>query len=124
MLRAHAAVLPPDEVYVAWKEEIDAIERLVNQLLDSARLDVVTLEKVPVVELNEVARMVAAQLAPIAVNAGKSIEVLPSNEPDDHQRLHRSARGRITQPCRKRHKAYGPWNRRFYRNFAARDPAG
>jgi len=57
------------------------MERLVNQLLDSARLDVVALEKGEVVELNQVARAVATQLGPLAINAGKSIEVLPASTP-------------------------------------------
>ena len=81
VLRAHAAVLPPDERYAAWKEEIDTIERLVNQLLDLARLDVITLEKGETVELNHVAQAVAAQIAPLAIKAGKSVEVLPANDP-------------------------------------------
>jgi signal transduction histidine kinase len=81
VLKAHAHILPDHDGLVAWKQEIDAMQRLVNQLLDSARLDVVALEKGQVVELNEVARAVAAQLAPIAVGAGKSIEVAPSSGP-------------------------------------------
>jgi signal transduction histidine kinase len=81
VLKAHAHILPEHDGLVAWKQEIDAMQRLVDQLLDSARLDVVALEKGQVVELNEVARAVAAQLAPIAVGAGKSIEVAPSSGP-------------------------------------------
>jgi signal transduction histidine kinase len=81
VLKAHAGILPAHDHLSAWKEEIDAMERLVNQLLDSARLDVVALEKGDVVELNQVARAVATQLAPIAVGAGKSIEVIPSSVP-------------------------------------------
>ena len=81
VLKAHAHILPEHDGLVAWKQEIDAMQRLVNQLLDSARLDVVALEKGQVVELNEVARAVAAQLAPIAIGAGKSIEVTPSSGP-------------------------------------------
>ena len=81
VLRAHAGVLPSDERFSAWQEEIDAMERLVNQLLDSARLDVVALEKGEMVELNQVARAVASQLGPLAINAGKSIEVLPASTP-------------------------------------------
>ena len=81
VLRAHAALLPPDERYAAWNEEIDTIEQLVNQLLNSARLDVVTLEKGETVELNHVARTVATQMAPLAIKVGKSVEVLPANDP-------------------------------------------
>ena len=80
VLKAHAG-LPAEDRYVTWKEEIDAMERLVNQLLDSARLDVVSLEKGETVELTQVARAVASQLGPLAINAGKSIEVVPASTP-------------------------------------------
>jgi signal transduction histidine kinase len=81
VLRAHAAVLPPGDRYATWKEEIDAIDRLVNQLLDSARLDVIKLEQGETVELNHVAQTVAEQMAPLAIKAGKSVEVFPANSP-------------------------------------------
>jgi len=81
VLRAHAAVLPADDRFAAWKEEIDTMERLVNQLLDSARLDVAAVEKGELVELNHVAQSVAAQMGPLAIKAGKSIEVLQANAP-------------------------------------------
>lgn len=81
VLKAHAGILPEHDRLSTWKEEIDVMERLVNQLLNSARLDVVSLEKDQVVELNQVARTVALQLAPIAVGAGKSIEVVPTSVP-------------------------------------------
>jgi signal transduction histidine kinase len=81
VLKAHAHILPAQDGLAAWKDEINAMERLVNQLLDSARLDVVALEKGQVVELNQVARAVASQLAPIAIGAGKSIEVISTSGP-------------------------------------------
>jgi signal transduction histidine kinase len=81
VLKAHTALLPQDERLQAWKEEVDAMERLVNQLLESARLDVIALEKNDVVEINEVAQGVIAQLAPIAVGAGKSVGLIASPRP-------------------------------------------
>ena len=81
VLKAHAHILPPQAGLSAWKEEIDAMERLVNQLLNSARLDIVALEKGQVVELNQVAQAVASQLAPLALGAGKLVEVIPTSVP-------------------------------------------
>ncbi len=81
VLKAHVGILPDVDRFSAWKEEIDAMDRLVNQLLDSARLDVVVVEKGEVVELNQVAQAVASQLGPLAINAGKSIEVIPAAAP-------------------------------------------
>lgn len=81
VLKAHTALLPQDARLAAWKEEVDAMQRLVNQLLESARLDIVALEKNEIVEINEVARGVAAQLAPLAVAAGKSVELIASSKP-------------------------------------------
>jgi signal transduction histidine kinase len=81
VLKAHTALLPQDDRLEAWKEEINALERLVNQLLESARLDVIALEKSEVIELNKVAEVVIAQLAPLAVSAGKSIALTASSKP-------------------------------------------
>jgi signal transduction histidine kinase len=79
VLKAHTALLPQDGRLAAWKEEVDAMQRLVNQLLESARLDVVALEKNELIEINEVARAVTAQLAPLAIAAGRSVELIASN---------------------------------------------
>lgn len=81
VLKAHTALLPQDDRLETWKEEVAAMERLVNQLLESARLDVIALEKNEVIEINEVAAMVIAQLAPIAVGCGKSIALSSSDKP-------------------------------------------
>jgi signal transduction histidine kinase len=81
VLKAHTALLPQDDRLGAWNEEVNAMERLVNQLLESARLDVIALEKNEVIELNKVAEVVIAQLAPLAVNAGKSIALMASSKP-------------------------------------------
>ena len=82
VLKAHAHILPEHDGLVAWKQEIEQpCSGSSTSFSNSARLDVVALEKGQVVELNEIARAVAAQLAPIAVGAGKSIEVAPSSGP-------------------------------------------
>ena len=79
VLKAHAGILPKSAELASLKDEIDAIERLVNQLLDSARLDVAIIDAQDVIELNSVAQSVASQLAPMAINKGKSIEVVPAS---------------------------------------------
>lgn len=81
VLKAHTALLPQDNRLEAWKEEVNALERLVNQLLESARLDVIALEANEVIELNKVAEMVITQLAPLAVGAGKSVALMASSKP-------------------------------------------
>lgn len=81
VLKAHTALLPQDTNLTAWKEEIDAMQRLVNQLLESARLDVFSLETTEIIEINEVARAVTAHLVPLAIAAGKSIELIASSRP-------------------------------------------
>ena len=62
-------------------EEIGSLERLVNQLLDIARLDVLQLEAGDVADLNQVATDVASHLGPAAINARRSIEVIAPDEP-------------------------------------------
>jgi signal transduction histidine kinase len=76
VLKAHAALLPESGDIVKLRLEIGALERLVNQLLDSARLDAIILEEGDTAELTSVAVAVAHQLGPLAVNSGKSIEVI------------------------------------------------
>jgi signal transduction histidine kinase len=81
VLKAHTALLPRDDRLDAWKEEVNALERLVNQLLESARLDVIALEANEVIELNQVAEIVITQLAPLAVSAGRSVALMASSKP-------------------------------------------
>jgi signal transduction histidine kinase len=79
VLKAHAGILPKSAELASLRDEIDAVERLVNQLLDSARLDVAIVDAHDVIELNSVAQSVASQLGPMAINKGKSIEVVPAS---------------------------------------------
>ncbi len=79
VIKAHAGILPKSVEIESLKEEISAVERLVNQLLDSARLDVVLVDPQDSTELNSLAQAVASQLGPLAINHGKSIEVVPSD---------------------------------------------
>jgi signal transduction histidine kinase len=81
VLKAHTALPLQEGSLEAWKVEVDAMGRLVNQLLESARLDVIALERNETIELNEVAQLVISQLAPLAVGARKSIALIASSEP-------------------------------------------
>jgi signal transduction histidine kinase len=81
VLKAHAAVLPPFEGSDALMDEICALERLANQLLDSARLDGLSVEPQEASDLNQLASDVASQLGPFAIAYGRSIEVLSAQGP-------------------------------------------
>lgn len=81
VLKSHVAILPYADQVWSLKEEIGAMERLVNQLLDSARVDALAVEAGQAVDLNQVAQVVAQQLGPIAINKGKSIEVISAGVP-------------------------------------------
>jgi signal transduction histidine kinase len=76
VIKAHVGILPASPEIEALKDEIRAAERLINQLLDSARLDVLLLDSNDVVDLNIIVEEVATQLGPMAVNSGRSLEVI------------------------------------------------
>lgn len=81
VLKTHVAVLPEFDGRDALVDEVDALGRLVNQLLDSARLEVLDVKPSEIVDLNEVAEETGTQLGPSAINAGRSIEVIKSAAP-------------------------------------------
>lgn len=77
VIKAHVGILPKSAEIESLKDEIRAAERLVNQLLDSARLDVLVLDAADLVDLNQIVHEVAVQLGPTAIKSGKSLEVVP-----------------------------------------------
>jgi signal transduction histidine kinase len=81
VLKAHVGILAKFEGHAELVEEINSLERLVNQLLDIARLDVLRLEADNVADLNRVATDVASHLGPAAINAQRSIEVIAPDAP-------------------------------------------
>jgi signal transduction histidine kinase len=81
VLKAHVDILSKFEGHAELVEEIGGLERLVNQLLDMARLEVLQLENSDVAELTHVATEVASMLGPTAINAHRSIEVLAPEHP-------------------------------------------
>jgi signal transduction histidine kinase len=81
VLKTHLEILSKFEGHAELVEEISSLERLVNQLLDMARLEVLQLEAGDVADLNLVATEIASLLAPTAINAGRSIELLAPDQP-------------------------------------------
>ena len=81
VLKAHVGILAKFDGHAELVEEISSLERLVNQLLDIARLDVLQLEAGDVADLNQVATDVASHLGPAAINTHRSMEVLAPDEP-------------------------------------------
>jgi signal transduction histidine kinase len=81
VLKTHLGILSKFDGHAELIEEISSLERLVNQLLDMARLEVLQLEAGDVADLTHVATEVASLLGPTAINAHRSIEVLAPNEP-------------------------------------------
>jgi signal transduction histidine kinase len=81
VLKAHTGILAKFEGRAELVDEISSLERLVNQLLDIARLDVLQLKAADVADLTWVATEVASHLGPAAINTHRSIEVLAPDEP-------------------------------------------
>jgi signal transduction histidine kinase len=81
VLKAHVGILPQFSGLTALKEEVGALERLVTQLLDSARLDSLKVGTNDAADLNAVAADVAAYLAPLAIQKNRSIEVVSKGVP-------------------------------------------
>jgi signal transduction histidine kinase len=81
VLKAHVDILSKFEGHAELVEEIGSLERLVNQLFDVARLDVLQLKVDNVADLTSVATEVASHLGPSAIDAGRSIEVLAPDAP-------------------------------------------
>ena len=81
VLKAHVAILPKFEGHAQLVDEIGSLQRLVNQLLDVARLDVLQLGADNVADLTSVATEVASHLGPTAIDNGRSIEVVAPDEP-------------------------------------------
>lgn len=80
VLKTHVAVLPQTSEIASLMVEVDAMGRLVNQLLDSARLESLTDDKKEHVDLGEIAQSVAEQLAPVALSTYRSIEIVRASK--------------------------------------------
>lgn len=75
VLKAHIALLPKSDDTIKLSEEVEVMHRLINQLLDSARLEAITFEAGDTAELCEIVISVAQFLGPLAISTGKTISV-------------------------------------------------
>ena len=81
IITTHMDILPHFEGKAALKEELGGLKRLVNQLLDNARIEGLRINLGEAADLNALALDVAAFLAPCAIARGKTIEVSRTNRP-------------------------------------------
>ena len=81
IMTTHMDILPNFEGKDALKEELSGLTRLVNQLLDSARIEGLTIKPGEAADLNALALDVAAFIAPCAIRRGKTIEVSRTKGP-------------------------------------------
>ncbi|HWJ17106.1 MAG TPA: ATP-binding protein [Geobacterales bacterium] len=81
IMTTHMDILPEFEGKAALKEELGGLKRLVNQLLDNARIEALRIAPNEAADLNALALDVAAFLAPCAIARGKTIEVSSARDP-------------------------------------------
>lgn len=75
VLQANIDTLPDETVAARLQRDLDSMTRIVSQLLVAARLEAAAIDLGERVDLHAVALDAAALLAPLAIAAGKSIEV-------------------------------------------------
>ena len=75
IMTTHMDILPDFEGKEALKEELGGMKRLVNQLLDNARIEALRIKPGEAADLNALALDVAAFIAPCAIRRGKTLEV-------------------------------------------------
>ena len=81
ILRAHADMIEDKELADSLRQDIDAMSRLVAQLLDIAELETLVIASDEVADLNAVCVRTASFLEPLAERQGKRVEVVGSGEP-------------------------------------------
>ena len=81
IMTTHMDILPNFEGKAALKEELGGLTRLVNQLLDHARIEGLRINPGEAADLNALALDVAAFIAPCAIRRGKTIEVSRTGQP-------------------------------------------
>ena len=104
VLKAHAAVFAPSENLSSLKHEIGDLERLVNQLLDQAKLDGLEVRANDRADLGVVASEVATYMGPVAANDRKAVELEWSGKPQiingSHDFLFRALRNLVENALR------------------------
>ena len=81
IMTTHMDILPDFEGKEALKEELGGMKRLVNQLLDNARIEALRIKPGEAADLNALALDVAAFIAPCAIRRGKTLEVSRTSLP-------------------------------------------
>jgi signal transduction histidine kinase len=81
VLRAHIDTIADKNVVRELRRDVDAMTRIVTQLLRVARLDAMVVHPDDTCNLSEVAVDVAAQLIPQALARGTQIELLSTDDP-------------------------------------------
>jgi signal transduction histidine kinase len=81
ILRAQVDMIEDEELADALRQDIDAMTRLVAQLLDVAELDSLVIAADEVADLNAVCGRAAAFLAPLAKGEGKQLELVDAGGP-------------------------------------------
>jgi signal transduction histidine kinase len=81
VISAHVDTLVDRKVALALKQDIAAMRRLVDQLLAVAELDAMPLQPPVPTDLVALTGELAAQMAPLALEAGRSIAVLGTEQP-------------------------------------------
>ena len=81
IMTTHMDILPNFQGKAALKQELGGLTRLVNQLLDNARIEGLRINPGEAADLNALALDVAAFIAPCAIRRGKTIEVSRTKRP-------------------------------------------
>ena len=81
VLMAHVGILPASPDFDRLRDEVRTLERLVNQLLDSARIETLHLNSHTKADLTKIAKDVVSHLAPIAIEQDRSLEVISNGAP-------------------------------------------
>jgi signal transduction histidine kinase len=81
VLKANIDLLKDEDVAARLDADIDHMSRIVSQLLLVARLETLSTNVDEVVDLNDAAAEIAAGIAPLAIKAGKTIELAPCERP-------------------------------------------
>ncbi|MDA8229812.1 MAG: ATP-binding protein [Magnetospirillum sp.] len=76
ILTAHIDSLPDRAVATALRRDLDAMTRLIGQLLTAAQIETLRIATDQHADLNTIATDVVAWMAPMAVKAGREMEVL------------------------------------------------
>ncbi|MBV8578754.1 MAG: sensor histidine kinase N-terminal domain-containing protein, partial [Acetobacteraceae bacterium] len=81
ILRAQVEAIDDRGAAAALLSDIEGMARIVNQLLDVAESDTLTIRPGDVTDLHAVAMEVAAFMAPVAVAAGKDVAIIGDTTP-------------------------------------------